>query len=345
MRILAVDVGGTHIKVLVTGQAEPRKVDSGPDLTPRSMVDVVRGLTSDWQYDVVSVGYPGPVVHNAPAKEPVNLGPGWVGFDFTAAFGHPTRLINDAAMQALGSYEGGRMLFLGLGTGLGSAMIVDGSVVPMELAHLPYKNKLTYEDYVGLRGLKRLGKKKWRKEVTAVLDQMTAALQPDYIVLGGGNAKLVKDLPPNVRPGANANAFEGGFRLWGSTLWGGSAVAAINGVHAIIFSQDADGVRAFMRDVLGFASVDAGGGWLIFALPPAELGIHPDEGPGHHELYLMCDDLDASMEELKARGAEFPNPVTEAGFGRVASMKIPGGSELALYEPRHPVAIQKDHSA
>jgi polyphosphate glucokinase len=341
MRILAVDVGGTHVKVLVSGETEPRKVDSGPDLTPQRMVEAVKPLTADWAYDVVSVGYPGPVVHNAPFKEPVNLAPGWVCFDFDAAFGRPTRVINDAAMQALGSYDGGRMLFLGLGTGLGSAMIVDGSVAPMELAHLPYKNTLTYEDYVGLRGLKRLGKKKWRKEVVAVIQEMSAALQPDYIVIGGGNAKLLKELPPNVRLGENANAFEGGFRLWSSTLSGGSAVAAINGVHALIFSQDADGVRAFLRDVLGFSSVDAGGGWLIFALPPAELGVHPDEGPGHHELYLMCDDLEASIEELKAKGAEFPKPVTDAGFGRVAWMKIPGGSELALYQPRHAVAIQK----
>jgi predicted enzyme related to lactoylglutathione lyase len=246
-------------------------------------------------------------------------------------------------MQALGSYEGGRMLFVGLGTGLGSAMIVDGSVAPMELAHLPYKNNRTYEDYVGLRGLRRLGKKKWRKEVAAVLEHLRTALQPDYIVLGGGNAKLIKELPPNVRPGANSNAFEGGFRLWGSTLSGGSAVAAISGVHALIFTHDADAVRAFLRDVLGFPSVDAGGGWLIFGLPPAELGVHPDpdEAPAHHELYLMCDDLDASIEELKARGAEFPKPTSDEGFGRVAWMKIPGGSELALYQPRHPVAIQK----
>jgi polyphosphate glucokinase len=183
-------------------------------MTAAQMVSAVASLTADWAYDVVSLGYPGPVVHGAPIKEPANLGPGWVGFDFDAAFGKPTRIINDAAMQALGAYAGGRMLFLGLGTGLGSAMIVDGAVAPMELAHLPYRNRRTYEDYVGLRGLERRGKKKWRREVFAVVAELAAALGPDYVVLGGGNARLLQTLPPNARLGKNADAFAGGFRLW-----------------------------------------------------------------------------------------------------------------------------------
>jgi polyphosphate glucokinase len=183
-------------------------------MTPQAMVAAVKELTADWDYEAVSLGYPGPVVHDTPFKEPFNLGPGWVGFDYAEAFGRPVKLVNDAAMQALGSYEGGRMLFIGLGTGLGSAMVVNGSVAPMELAHLPYKKKRDYEGYVGLGGLKRLGKKKWRREVASVLAELTAALEPDYVVLGGGNARLVRDLPPNVRLGANTNAFAGGFRLW-----------------------------------------------------------------------------------------------------------------------------------
>jgi polyphosphate glucokinase len=214
MDILVIDVGGTHVKVLATGQSAMRTIDSWPTMTAADMAAAVNKLTEGWQYEAISLGYPGPVVHDAPLKEPANLGKGWVGFDYAAALGHPTRIVNDAAMQALGSYDGGRMLFLGLGTGLGSAMVVDGTLSPMELAHLPYKNNRTYEDYVGLRGLKRLGKKKWQKNVFVILDYLTAALGPDYIVLGGGNAKLLKNLPPNVRMGSNANAFAGGFRLW-----------------------------------------------------------------------------------------------------------------------------------
>jgi polyphosphate glucokinase len=187
---------------------------SGPELNAAKMVAGVKALTSDWQYDVVSLGYPGQIAHNMPAHEPVNLGKGWIGFDYAGAFGRPTRIINDAAMQALGSYQGGRMLFLGVGTGLGSAMIVDGKLEAMELGHLPYKKGLTYEDFIGLRGLRRLGKKKWREEVYAVIDVFRKALEPEYIVLGGGNAKLIKVLPPDVRRGANENAFLGGFRLW-----------------------------------------------------------------------------------------------------------------------------------
>ncbi len=216
MNILAIDVGGTHVKILATGQTEPRKVVSGPIMTAKQMVEDVKQLAGDWKYEAVSIGYPGPVLHNRPVTEPHNLGPGWVGFDYPGAFGCPVKLVNDAAMQALGSYKGGRMLFLGLGTGLGSTLIVDGIVQPMELAHLPYR-KGTYEDYVGLRGLKRLGKKKWRKAVEDVVDRLVAAFDPDDVVLGGGNVKRLKELPPRCRQGENANAFLGGFRLWEET--------------------------------------------------------------------------------------------------------------------------------
>jgi len=211
--VLAVDVGGSHVKALLSTGGERRRFPSGPGFTARQMVDGVLGLTKDWDYDVISVGVPTPVVGGRVAHDPVNLGPGWVGFDFEEAFGKPTKVINDAAMQALGSYEGGRMLFLGLGTGLGSSMIADGVLEPMELGHLPYKHG-TYEDYVGQRGLVKLGKKRWREEVAAVVAEFTTALEPEYIVLGGGNAKLLKELPPRARLGANENAFVGGFRLW-----------------------------------------------------------------------------------------------------------------------------------
>ncbi len=213
MNVLVVDIGGTNVKLLMTGQDTPRKFPSGPDLTPQRMVTGVLEATADWQYDVLSLGYPGPARHGQPAHEPPNLGRGWVGFDFAAAFGKPVKLLNDAAMQALGSYEGGRMLFLGLGTGLGSALVLDGCVHPTELAHLPYR-KRTFEDYVGVRGLQRVGKKKWRRYVEDVVARLTAALQPDYVVLGGGNVKKLKRLPPGAHAGDNANAFRGGFRLW-----------------------------------------------------------------------------------------------------------------------------------
>jgi len=211
--VLAVDIGGTHVKLLATGQTEPRKFVSGPNMTPREMVAGVKSLARGWKYEVLSVGYPGMVVQGRPLAEPHNLGRGWVGFDFRRAFGKPVKVINDAAMQALGSYKGGKMLFLGFGTGFGSAMIVDGIVEPMELAHLPYR-KGTYEDYVGLRGLEKRGKKKWRRDVNKVVAQLVAALEPDDVVLGGGNVKKLKKLPPGTRPGRNANAFVGGFRLW-----------------------------------------------------------------------------------------------------------------------------------
>jgi polyphosphate glucokinase len=214
MKVLVVDVGGTHVKILATGQSVRREFLSGATLTPKRMVAGVKKLAVDWKYDVVSIGYPGVVLKGRVASEPYNLGPGWVGFNFEAAFGCPVKLINDAAMQALGSYKGGEMLFLGLGTGLGTAMVVEGIVVPMEVGHLPYEEG-TFEDYVGLRGLNRLGKKKWEKHLASVVKRLTAALLPDDVVLGGGNAKRLKELPPRCRLGDNANAFLGGFRLWG----------------------------------------------------------------------------------------------------------------------------------
>lgn len=213
-RVLVVDIGGTNVKVLATGQKEARRHPSGPSMTPRKMIRLVERLTRDWNYDCVSLGFPGPIINEHPLREPHNLGCGWVGFDFRKAFGRPVKLINDAAMQALGSYKGGRMLFLGLGTGLGSAMIVDGTLQPMELAHLIYKNGKTYEDYLGLRGLERFGKKKWRKHVATVTKKLKEALDADYVVLGGGNNKKLKKLPPAARLGKNENAFLGGFRMW-----------------------------------------------------------------------------------------------------------------------------------
>jgi polyphosphate glucokinase len=213
MNVLAIDIGGTHVKILATGQKNPREFPSGPTLTPARMAAGVRQLAGDWKYDAVAIGYPGIVLHDRPVTEPHNLAPGWVGFDYRKAFGRPVRIINDAAMQALGSYRGGKMLFLGLGTGLGTAMIVDGIIEPMELAHLPYK-KATYEDYVGQRGLEKLGKKKWRQHVADVVARLAAALEPDDIVLGGGNVRKLKELPKGCRMGDNANAFVGGFRLW-----------------------------------------------------------------------------------------------------------------------------------
>jgi len=213
MNVLVIDIGGTHVKILATGQDTPRQFDSGPTLTPKTMVTQVRKLAADWKYDVVSIGYPGPVLRGRPVTEPPNLGTGWVGFDFEAAFKRPVKFVNDAAMQALGSYKRGKMLFLGLGTGLGSTMIVDGIVEPMELGHLQY-GKATFEDYVGVRGLEKHGKKKWRRYVADVVKRLIAALEPDYVVLGGGNVKNLRELPAGCVAGDNANAFVGGFRLW-----------------------------------------------------------------------------------------------------------------------------------
>jgi polyphosphate glucokinase len=213
-RVLAIDVGGSHVKMRVFGRREVRQFESGPTLTPRRMVARVHEMTGDWLYDAVSVGYPGVVLHGKVVAEPHNLGKGWVGFDFRKAFGRPTLVLNDAAMQAIGSYDGGRMLFLGLGTGLGSAMIVDGVVAPMELAHLPYKKGRTFEEYVGARGLKRLGNKKWSRTVNEVVTQLSSQLEADYVVIGGGNARKLKRVPKNARLGSNDYAFLGGFRVW-----------------------------------------------------------------------------------------------------------------------------------
>ena len=219
MNILVIDVGGTHVKVLATGQKAPRHVVSGTHMTPKRMVSDVRKLVEDWDYDFISIGFPGPVLKGRPVREPWNLGKGWVGFNFERAFGRPVKIVNDAAMQALGSYRSGKMLFLGLGTGLGSAMVVEGQILPMELAHLPYRSG-TFEDYVGIRGLQKHGKKKWRKLVADVVYRLAAALEPDEVVLGGGNIARLKELPPlcraGSRAGSNENAFLGGFRLWRS---------------------------------------------------------------------------------------------------------------------------------
>ena len=213
-RVLVVDVGGSHVKILVTGEEVPRRAESGPTLTATQMVEIVKKLAVGWEWDVVSVGIPSPLHGGRVAANPANLGNGWAGFDFQAAFGKPTRLANDAAMQALGTYEGGgRMLFLGLGTGLGSALVDNWVVEPMELAHMRFR-KATVEDYVGEAGMKRLGRERWRRRVFETIEMFSAALEPDYVVLGGGNAKKLGELPPNVRLGDNTKAFVGGFRLW-----------------------------------------------------------------------------------------------------------------------------------
>jgi polyphosphate glucokinase len=217
MKTLVVDIGGTNVKILATGQDKVRKIPSGKDLTPLHMVETVKDQTSDWEYDRVTLGYPGPVVREQPITDPHNLGPGWIGFDFGAQFGKPVKLINDAAMQALGSYECGRMLFLGLGTGLGSALIVENVIVSLELAHLPYRKAQTFEDHVGERGLLAFGKKKWRKYVDDVVNRLRSAMVADYVVLGGGNVRKLETLPLHCRAGDNSKAFIGGFRLWEGT--------------------------------------------------------------------------------------------------------------------------------
>ncbi|MDQ0474271.1 ROK family protein [Labrys wisconsinensis] len=214
LTVLAVDVGGSHVKIRTNREEEKRVAASGPDMTAAGMVAAVRGLAQGLAFNVVSIGYPGPVLHNRPLAEPANLGKGWVGFDYAKAFGAPVKIVNDALMQAVGSYRDGRMLFLGLGTGLGAAMIADGVALPMELAHLPYKKGRSYEDYVGVAGLERRGKKKWRESVFDVVERLKAALEPDYVVIGGGNVELLEDLPPGSERGGNEFAFAGGFRLW-----------------------------------------------------------------------------------------------------------------------------------
>jgi polyphosphate glucokinase len=216
MKVLVIDVGGTSVKILAQGQGEPRKFASGPSMTVRQMVTGVKQLAAGWKYDRISIGYPGVVKHNQPVTEPYNHAKGWVKFDYAAAFGCPVKIINDAAMQALGSYNGGILLFLGLGTGLGTTLVADHVVVPLELAHLPYR-KATYEDYVGIRALERAGKKKWRKQVEDVVARLVAAFRPDDVVLGGGNSRQLKELPSGCRLGDNDNAFLGGFRLWHGT--------------------------------------------------------------------------------------------------------------------------------
>jgi len=213
MNVLVIDIGGTHVKLLATGHDVRREFASGPGLTPKRLLARVRQLVADWPYDAISIGYPGPVVRNRPFADPWNLGKGWAGLNFESVFKCPVKVINDAAMQALGSYKRGKMLFLGLGTGLGSALVVEGIVLPLELAHLPYK-KATFEDYLGIRGLEKFGKKKWRKLVADAVKRLVAALEPDEVVLGGGNVHNLKVLPPGCRPGDNNNAFVGGFRLW-----------------------------------------------------------------------------------------------------------------------------------
>jgi len=213
MRVLVVDIGGTHVKLLATGQQTPRELPSGPTLTAEQMVARVKAVAADWTYDAVSVGFPGPVLHGRPVAEPPHLGPGWVGLDYRTAFERPVKVVNDAAMQALGSYQGGKMLFLGLGTGLGSTMIVDDIVEPMELGHLPYRNG-TFEEYVGLHGLQAHGLAQWRRDVEDVVSRLITALEPEDVVLGGGNVHQLDTLPPGCRAGDNANAFVGGFRLW-----------------------------------------------------------------------------------------------------------------------------------
>jgi len=228
MNVLTIDIGGTHVKILLTGEKEPRKMPSGSGFTPLQMVRDVKMLAKGWNFDVVSIGFPAPVHNNQPVAEPFNLGGGWVDFNYEKAFGCPVKMINDAAMQALGSYKGGTMLFLGLGTGLGSAVVNDSAILPMELGHLPFKKK-TFEDYVGNHGLEEYGKGKWKKHVFQTIELLMAAILPDYVVLGGGNAKLLKEMPPACIAGNNANAFEGGFRMWSGPA--DSAVDQDPGVH------------------------------------------------------------------------------------------------------------------
>jgi glucose-6-phosphate isomerase len=220
-RVLVLDVGGTHVKAAFSDSPQEWVIASGPKLTPRKMLRAVERAIRGEKYDVVTIGYPGPVAHGKISRNPVHLGAGWVGFDFREAFGRPVRILNDAAMQALGNYTQGHMLFLGLGTGLGSAMVVEGVVQPMELAHLPYKKGRSFEEYVGEAALDRLGRKKWAKEVDRVVQILVAALEPDEVVLGGGNARKLGKILPGVRRADNREAIVGGIRLWGGSGWVG----------------------------------------------------------------------------------------------------------------------------
>lgn len=218
MKVLVVDIGGTHVKVASSDMRVPLKIPSGPTMAAPQMVQQVLDATEGWDYDCISIGYPGPVNHERPLAEPHNLGVGWLDFSYQKAFGKPLRFINDAAMQALGGYKGGHMLFLGVGTGLGSAMIFDDILIPLELAHLPYKKGRTYEEYIGEEGLERRGKKRWRNSVLDIIARLRAAMVCDYVLLGGGNAKLMKDLPSHIIVGANSNAIDGGIKLWERTV-------------------------------------------------------------------------------------------------------------------------------
>lgn len=228
--ILVVDVGGTKVKILASGQTEPRKASSGKSFTPTRLVEKVRELAEGWSYDAITIGYPGLVGAHGPRSEPGNLGPGWVGFDFAAAFGLPVKMVNDAAMQALGSYDGGRMLFLGLGTGLGSTLITGNVIIPLELGQLQYDRETRLGDVLGRKGMDRLGKGEWREAVNRAVTALMGAFVADYVVIGGGNAKQVKDLPPGARRGHNLTAFRGGIRLWGlEDVW---VLAAYGGEHS-----------------------------------------------------------------------------------------------------------------
>jgi polyphosphate glucokinase len=213
-KVLVLDVGGTHVKIHATHSGQTVKIISGPKMTAKQMVAAVKKITAGWKYDVISIGYPGPVAKNKPLREPHNLGGGWMKFNYATAFGKPVKMVNDAAMQALGGHRGGHMLFLGLGTGLGSTLVADEVLLPLELAHLPYRKNRTYEEYLGNAGLQRLGEKKWLEHVFKVIDLLKNALLADYVVLGGGNVRLIKKFPPGVEPGKNSNAIIGGERLW-----------------------------------------------------------------------------------------------------------------------------------
>jgi hypothetical protein len=244
MRVLVIDIGGNNVKVAVPGRYDVVKVPSGSGLTAEQMVAGVRGAVAGWKFDVVSVGYPGPVTNGRPAEEPVNLGGGWVDFDYDAAFGRSVRFINDAAMQALGSYEGGRMLFLGLGTGLGSALVVDGVVVPLELAHLPFRKGRSFEQSIGKAALDRLGKRRWRANVTEITAMLKHAMQADYVLLGGGNVKALREVPDGARLGANANAMLGGVRLWEPPAWATQAVHTVTRARRTTAKSGARSPRA-----------------------------------------------------------------------------------------------------
>lgn len=213
-QVLSIDIGGSHVKIRLSAGGEEKKADSGKDMTAADMVKAVKAMADGMTYDVIAMGYPGPVIHGKPLRDPYNLGGGWVGYDYARAFGCPVRIVNDALMQAIGSYQGGRMLFLGLGTGLGAAMIVENVAQPMEIAHLPYHKGKSYEHYVSEAYRENKGTRKWREQVFKITEALTAALQPEYIVIGGGNVEHLDELPPKCRRGENALAFEGGFRLW-----------------------------------------------------------------------------------------------------------------------------------